>query len=62
MNKAVKNLPPWRDCDHDWDVEFEKFLSETRTIANMVYRNAKIYKDAVLLTQKNIKGEWESLT
>lgn len=62
MNKAGKNLPPWRDCDHDWDVEFEKFLSETRTIANMVYRNAKIYKDAVLLTQKNIKGEWESLT
>jgi hypothetical protein len=28
----------------------------------MMLKNAKIYKDNVILTQKNTKGEWESLT
>jgi long-chain acyl-CoA synthetase len=58
----TKNLPVWRDCDQDWDAEFPKYLSENKTLAYMMLKNAKIYKDAIALTQKNAISQWESLT
>ncbi|HNX92083.1 MAG TPA: long-chain fatty acid--CoA ligase [Syntrophomonas sp.] len=62
MHKLTQNLPAWRDCDTNWDQGFEKYLAENKTLAYMMLKNAKIYKDNVILTQKNNKGEWESLT
>lgn len=62
MHKLTDHLPVWRDCDKDWDAEFAKYLAENKTLAYMMLKNAKIYKDAVVLTQKNVHGEWESLT
>ncbi|NLB52763.1 MAG: long-chain fatty acid--CoA ligase, partial [Syntrophomonadaceae bacterium] len=62
MHEPTKNLPVWRDSDKDWDTEFAKYLAENKTLAYMMLKNAKIFKDAAILTQKNIKGEWESLT
>lgn len=62
MHKATQNLPVWRDSDRDWETEFEKYVSENRTLAYMMLKNARIYKDEIILSQKNYKGEWESLT
>lgn len=62
MYELTKNLPLWRDCDTDWDPAFEKYLAENKTLAYMMLKNAKIFKDANVLTQKNVNGEWESLT
>ncbi len=62
MHKPTQHLPIWRDSEKDWDVEFEQYLAENKTLAYMMLKNAKIFKDAKVLTQKNIKGEWESLT
>jgi len=57
-----KNLPPWRDCDVEWDSAFKNYINENKTLAYMMLKNAKIYKDADLLLQKNIHGQWESVT
>jgi long-chain acyl-CoA synthetase len=62
MHKLTQNLPIWRDNDINWDKEFEKYLAENKTLAFMMLKNAKIFKDKVILMQKNVKGEWESLT
>ena len=62
MPRLTTNLPAWRDSDKDWDAEFEKYLAENKTLAYMMLKNAKIFKDAKALSQKNIYGEWESLT
>lgn len=62
MHKLTKDLPVWRDSDINWDAEFEKYLAENKTLAYMMLKNAKVYQDAAVLTQKNVKGEWESLT
>ncbi len=62
MHKPTAHLPVWRDRDTDWDKAFEKYLAENKTLAYMMLKNAKIYKNAGVLTQKNIKGEWETLT
>ncbi|NLV21301.1 MAG: long-chain fatty acid--CoA ligase [Syntrophomonadaceae bacterium] len=62
MHKLTQNLPIWRDCDVDWEKGFEEFLAENKTLAYMMLKNVKIFKDKVILTQKNVKGEWESLT
>ena len=62
MKDKIGNLPPWRDCDIDWDKAFAKYIRENRTLAYMMLKNAKFYKDAELLKQKNIQGQWESIT
>ena len=62
MKEKTLNLPSWRDCDIDWDAAFAEYIRENRTLAYMMYRNAKIYKEANVLSQKNVKGEWESVT
>ncbi len=58
----VKSLPPWRDRDVDWDSAFEKYVKENRTLAFQMLKNARIYGDNVVFTQKNIQGRWESIT
>lgn len=62
MHKATAHLPVWKDPDIDWDKAFEEFLAENKTLAYMMLKNAKVYKDAGILTQKNIMGEWETLS
>lgn len=62
MHKMTQCLPVWRDCDVDWDREFEKYLAENKTLAYMMLKNVKKFQDQIILTQKNVKGEWESLT
>lgn len=62
MHQLTKKWPVWRDSDHAWDVEFEQYLAENKTLAYMMLKNAKTFQDAVALTQKNVNGEWESLT
>jgi len=62
VHKPTQNLPFWRDSDKDWDGEFDKYLTANKTLAYMMLKNAKIFKDAKALTQKNIAGEWESIT
>ncbi|MGI6428165.1 MAG: AMP-dependent synthetase/ligase [Syntrophomonadaceae bacterium] len=61
MHEATKHLPVWRDSDKDWHNEFEKYLSENKTLAYMMLKNAKIFQEKIILTQRNHKGEWESL-
>lgn len=55
-------MPVWRDSDHDWDGGFKQYLAENKTLAFMILKNAPIFKDTIALTQKNVNGEWESLT
>ncbi|MGE5403884.1 MAG: AMP-dependent synthetase/ligase [Candidatus Saccharibacteria bacterium] len=62
MYDQTKHLPVWRDCDKDWDKEWEKYLAENRGLAYMMLQKAKLFKDAAVLTQKNVHGEWESVT
>ena len=58
----ISNLPPWRDCDISWDKAFKKYMEENRSLPFQMLKNSRIYRDAVVLTQKNIKGEWENIT
>lgn len=62
MSNRTANLPPWRDCDKNWEADFNKYLEENKTLAYLILKNAKIYKDATVLTQKNIHGEWENIS
>ena len=62
MTNKIKDLPPWRDCDIDWESAFKKYIEENKTLAYMMYKNSKIYKDAFVFSQKNIHGQWESIT
>ncbi|MGE5422371.1 MAG: AMP-dependent synthetase/ligase [Ignavibacteriales bacterium] len=62
MYDLTKDLPVWRDCDHDWNAEFAKYLSENKTLPYMMIKNAKTFKDAAVLKQKNVNGQWESVT
>jgi long-chain acyl-CoA synthetase len=62
MHNATRNMPVWRDSDHDWDGGFKQYLAENKTLAFMILKNAPIFKDTIALTQKNVNGEWESLT
>ncbi len=62
MGFSAQGLPIWRDSDKNWDEGFEKYLKDNKTLAYMMLKNAKIYKDAELLTQKNAEGQWETLT
>lgn len=62
MYDLTRNLPVWRDCDHQWEEEFAKYLQENKTLPYMMLKNAGIFKDAALLSQKNIWDEWESLS
>ncbi len=62
MHALTKNMPVWRDSDKDWDVEFKQYLADNKTLAYMMLKNAKTFKDKKILTQKNLNGEWESLT
>ncbi len=57
-----QKLPPWRDCDVDWVPAFEKYMKENRTLAYMMKKNAKIFSDKVIFEQKNIHGQWETIT
>ena len=41
MNNRIKNLPPWRDCDVDWDAAFKKYIEENKTLAYMMLKNSK---------------------
>ena len=61
MHEPTKNLPVWRDSGKDWNTEFEKYLAENKTLAFMMLKNAKIFKEEIIFTQKNYKDEWESL-
>ncbi len=62
MHRATAHLPVWRDSDKDWDREYEQYLAENKTLAYMILQNVKVFKDTTALMQKNINGEWESLT
>lgn len=62
MHKLTDHLPIWRDSDKNWDVEFAKYLEENKTLAYMMLKNAKIFQDKDVLIQKNVQGEWESIT
>ncbi len=62
MHEMKKNLPPWRDCDKDWKKEFEAYIEENKTLAYMMLKNAKIYKDRTILVQKNIQDQWENIS
>lgn len=62
MHKATQNLPIWRDCDIDWEQGIENYLAENKTLAYMMLKNAGVFKEKVILIQKNVNGEWESLT
>lgn len=62
MNDRMVNLPPWRDCDVSWDVEFKKYIRENRTLAYMMRKNSVLFRDNVIFRQKNIHGQWESIT
>lgn len=61
MNR-IETLPPWRDCDKDWDREFENYIEEYRTLPCLILKNAEIYKDATALTQKDSQGNWETIS
>lgn len=61
MHKPTAHLPVWRDSVVDWENDFEKYLSENKTLAYMMLQNAKIFKDKDILIQKNVKGEWETI-
>ncbi|MGE5415427.1 MAG: AMP-dependent synthetase/ligase [Acidobacteriota bacterium] len=62
MHAATKHLPVWRDCDQDWDTGLKEYLGKNRTLAFMMLENSKIHQDEPILIQKNIDGEWETLT
>ena len=62
MEEMTKSLPPWRDCDTNWEQAFDRYIGENKTLAYLMFKNSKIYKDNNVLTQKNIHGEWESVT
>lgn len=62
MHNTLKNLPPWRDSDREWGPAFADYMKENRTLANMMLKNAKIYKDTTALTQKNEEGQWETIS
>lgn len=62
MHKLTRDLPVWRDCDTDWDAAFAKYLEENKTLAYMMLKKAKLYKDAEVLIQKNAHGQWEFVT
>ena len=61
MHKPTAHLPVWRDSVVDWENDFEKYLSENKTLAYMMLKNAKKFKDKDILVQKNVQGEWETL-
>lgn len=62
MKDTSGNLPPWRDCDIDWDKAFAEYIAENRTLPFLMLKNARIYSSADVLIQKNINGRWESTT
>ncbi len=62
MASAKMNMPVWRDCDKNWEADFEEYINENRSLACLMLKNAKIYKDTTALTQKNIEGRWETVS
>lgn len=62
MYNTTKNLPPWRDCDKNWETGFAEYMAENRTLANMMLKNVLIYKEKTALTQKNNQGQWETIS
>ncbi len=53
---------PLYESKRDWEQDFQRYLDENRTLAYMMLKRADTLKDRVALTQKNRKGEWESVT
>ncbi len=62
MYNTTKNLAPWRDCDKSWEADFAEYMAENKTLANMMLKKALIYKEETALTQKNKKGQWETIS
>ena len=62
MYNTTKNLPPWRDCDKNWEADFAEYMAENKTLANMILKKALIYKEETALTQKNKQGQWETIS
>ncbi len=54
-------LQPLNESKRNWDKDFEIYLKENKTLAYMMLKQAEKYKDRDALTQKNKKGEWESV-
>lgn len=52
---------PLYESKRDWEQDFRQYLDENRTLAYMMLKRAETLKDRVALTQKNRKGEWESV-
>lgn len=54
-------LQPLNESKRDWNKDFENYLKDNKTFAYMMLDRAKKFKDHDALTQKNKKGEWESI-
>lgn len=55
-------LQPLYESRRDWQKEFDDYLSENKTLAYMMLKRAEQFRERDALTQKNRKGEWESIT
>lgn len=53
---------PLYESKRDWEQDFQRYLDENRTLAYMMLKRAETLKERIALTQKNRKGEWESVT
>jgi len=54
-------MQPLYEGRRDWQKEFEDYLNENKTLAYMMLKRAERFKDRDALTQKNGRGEWESI-
>jgi long-chain acyl-CoA synthetase len=54
-------MQPLHESSRDWQKDFENYLNENKTLAYMMLKRAEKFKDRDALTQKNKKGEWESI-
>ena len=54
-------LQPLNESKRNWQKDFDIYLNENKTLAVMMLKQAEKLKDRDALTQKNKKGEWESV-
>jgi long-chain acyl-CoA synthetase len=54
-------VQPLYESKRDWQKGFDEYLIENKTLAYMMLKRAETFKDSDALTQKNKKGEWESV-
>ena len=52
---------PLNESKRNWQADFESYLAENKTLAYMMLDRAEQFKDRYALTQKNSRGEWESI-